>query len=352
MAKRSRFAIRPVLLTVLVGGALGLAGLYAVGLRQRSPSPIATAASAPPEPESPPLVARSGVPSPANPEAPLGSQSAAPQPPVDRVGGGLDLQSSPSGARVFVDEYDVGRTPAALREIVVGPHRIRIAMDGYITQELPVVFSSAQPVPSVMVTLTPLKPPTAAARAAQAPPAQVPPPQAPAPQMPLPQSPPPHAPAPQMPPPQSPPQHAPAPQVPSPQAPPTQPPPPQPPPSQTPALRPAPTAPRTQAAPARAETRASTPKQNTKPLTPPPADPPPPPEAPARPGLAVESHPAGAWVFFDNKMIGITPLHLPDVPDGKHTVRLELRGYRPWSEDVQIVANQPRRVRGALEKSR
>ncbi len=104
--------------------------------------------------------------------------------------------------------------------------------------------------------------------------------------------------------------------------------------------------------PAAAGTPTPTPTPNAEPSPAPPAAAQPPPEEPARPGLAVESRPPGARVFFDNKMIGITPLHLPDVPAGRHTVRLELRGYRPWSEDVLIVENQPHRVQETLVRRR
>jgi hypothetical protein len=66
-------------------------------------------------------------------------------------------------------------------------------------------------------------------------------------------------------------------------------------------------------------------------------------------GMSVESRPPGAKVFFDNKMIGITPLSVPEAPIGQHSIRLELDGYQNWTAAVRIVSGDQNRVRASLE---
>jgi serine/threonine-protein kinase len=45
----------------------------------------------------------------------------------------------------------------------------------------------------------------------------------------------------------------------------------------------------------------------------------------------LKSEPSGARVFLDGRDVGVTPLVLPRVPVGEHTLRLELEGYVPVS---------------------
>jgi hypothetical protein len=66
--------------------------------------------------------------------------------------------------------------------------------------------------------------------------------------------------------------------------------------------------------------------------------------------LSVDSRPAGARVFLDGKLVGKTPLALPDVGIGSHVVRLDMTGYRPWSSSVQVAAGSTARVTGSLER--
>jgi hypothetical protein len=65
--------------------------------------------------------------------------------------------------------------------------------------------------------------------------------------------------------------------------------------------------------------------------------------------LVVESRPAGASVYFNDKLIGQTPLSVADLPVGSGTVRLELVGYRSWSSKVQVSAGTRARVAASLE---
>jgi hypothetical protein len=73
--------------------------------------------------------------------------------------------------------------------------------------------------------------------------------------------------------------------------------------------------------------------------------------AAAGPGpLRVESRPAGASVYLDGRLVGVTPLSLPAVPAGEHTVRIQLEGYRSWASSVQIVSTEANRVTASLER--
>jgi hypothetical protein len=79
------------------------------------------------------------------------------------------------------------------------------------------------------------------------------------------------------------------------------------------------------------------------------------PSTPSRPGqsaaaLNVESRPAGANVFLDDKLIGRTPLQVGEVAAGDHTVRIELDGYRRWSSSVHVVAGERGRVAASLDR--
>ena len=66
--------------------------------------------------------------------------------------------------------------------------------------------------------------------------------------------------------------------------------------------------------------------------------------------LSVDSRPAGANVFLDGKLIGTTPLMLPEVSAGEHLVRIEYEGYRRWSAGVRVVSGERNRVTASLEK--
>ena len=66
--------------------------------------------------------------------------------------------------------------------------------------------------------------------------------------------------------------------------------------------------------------------------------------------LSVESRPAGARVFLDNRLAGTTPLAVSDLAAGSVDVRIEQEGYRPWTSIVQITANERSRVRASLDR--
>jgi hypothetical protein len=66
-------------------------------------------------------------------------------------------------------------------------------------------------------------------------------------------------------------------------------------------------------------------------------------------GLVVESKPSGAKVYVDDRLVGTTPLSLPQISAGSHAVRLERDGYRRWSGSVRILAAERNRVTASLE---
>ena len=52
--------------------------------------------------------------------------------------------------------------------------------------------------------------------------------------------------------------------------------------------------------------------------------------------LMVQSHPSGAAIFLDNLFKGVTPLNLPSVPPGEHTLTLRINGYDDAVRQVTI----------------
>jgi hypothetical protein len=77
----------------------------------------------------------------------------------------------------------------------------------------------------------------------------------------------------------------------------------------------------------------------------------PPVSASTGPGpLRVESRPEGASVYLDGRLVGVTPLSLPAVAAGEHTIRLQLDGYQSWASSVQVVSTEANRVTASLER--
>jgi hypothetical protein len=73
-------------------------------------------------------------------------------------------------------------------------------------------------------------------------------------------------------------------------------------------------------------------------------------EGPRSGSLSVESRPAGARVFLDNRLVGTTPLAISSVPAGSAAVRIEQEGYQPWTSTVQITSGEQSRVRASLDR--
>jgi hypothetical protein len=80
------------------------------------------------------------------------------------------------------------------------------------------------------------------------------------------------------------------------------------------------------------------------------ADAPPSPATTGVGGIAVQSRPAGARVFVDDRLMGSTPLSIPGFPPGPATVRIEMDGYQPWSTRVRVNAGEQLRVNASLDR--
>jgi hypothetical protein len=66
--------------------------------------------------------------------------------------------------------------------------------------------------------------------------------------------------------------------------------------------------------------------------------------------LDIVSKPPGARVLIDGAFVGLTPLRLPELAAGAHTIRLELDGHRPWTTTVALEAGRAERVAASLEQ--
>jgi hypothetical protein len=154
---------------------LGFGAGYTVAIRDRAavPPPVAVAAPAPlpqvavqettvavapPEPKptpqslpAQPAVAPKLATEPPIPPKPAVDPTQAKAEPV--FAGRVLVRSMPSGARLFIDGKDRGQTPATIRDLSQGEHRIRLARDGYVDIERRVVLSPKQPSQSLSIPL-------------------------------------------------------------------------------------------------------------------------------------------------------------------------------------------------------
>jgi serine/threonine-protein kinase len=69
-----------------------------------------------------------------------------------------------------------------------------------------------------------------------------------------------------------------------------------------------------------------------------------------RGSIFVDSRPQKARVLIDGQFVGLTPLRVPEVRLGVHSVRMEMAGYQPFLTTVGIRAGQQEQVTGALEE--
>jgi hypothetical protein len=67
-------------------------------------------------------------------------------------------------------------------------------------------------------------------------------------------------------------------------------------------------------------------------------------------GLNVQSRPAGARVYVDDRLAGSTPISIPRLPAGPATVRIEMDGYRLWTTKVLVKPGEQIRVAASLER--
>jgi len=72
---------------------------------------------------------------------------------------------------------------------------------------------------------------------------------------------------------------------------------------------------------------------------------------PATGTISVSSSPSGANMYLDNSYKGITPLTIPDVSTGTHTIKVTLAGYQDWSTSVQVASGETLPVPASLTQS-
>jgi hypothetical protein len=68
--------------------------------------------------------------------------------------------------------------------------------------------------------------------------------------------------------------------------------------------------------------------------------------------LLVESEPSGGQVFLNQAPIGVTPLALSNVRARAYAVKIDVKGYAPWSRGIYVIPQQTTRVTALLEPDR
>jgi len=66
--------------------------------------------------------------------------------------------------------------------------------------------------------------------------------------------------------------------------------------------------------------------------------------------IKVTSSPPGASVYLDNAYKGVTPMTIPDVPTGTHTVELKLDGYSDWTTNVEVSSGSSQPLSAVMAK--
>jgi hypothetical protein len=74
------------------------------------------------------------------------------------------------------------------------------------------------------------------------------------------------------------------------------------------------------------------------------------PAAPATGSIYVDSHPRGAQVLIDGHVFGTTPVAVPGMSPGAHTLRLQLAGHKPLTTSVRVTAGEQAKVAVTLEE--
>ena len=67
-------------------------------------------------------------------------------------------------------------------------------------------------------------------------------------------------------------------------------------------------------------------------------------------GLYVQSSPSGANVYLDDQLVSTTPFQLSDIATGRHTIRIDMQGYRSWSMPVTIEQGVLTKISAVLER--
>ncbi len=65
--------------------------------------------------------------------------------------------------------------------------------------------------------------------------------------------------------------------------------------------------------------------------------------------ILAETRPPGAAVWLDQRLVGETPVSIPDVPAGAHRIEFRLDGYRTWTTTVEVATATQARVAASLD---
>lgn len=68
--------------------------------------------------------------------------------------------------------------------------------------------------------------------------------------------------------------------------------------------------------------------------------------------IFVDTRPTGAEVWLDQRLVGETPMLIPDVPTGSHHVEFKNDGYRDWATTVEVGSAPQTRVTASLDPAR
>jgi hypothetical protein len=68
--------------------------------------------------------------------------------------------------------------------------------------------------------------------------------------------------------------------------------------------------------------------------------------------VAVDSRPRGARITIDGRAVGQTPASVPGLSPGRHSVRLDLSGYKPLVTSVIVKAGETARIAVSLEEGK
>ena len=68
--------------------------------------------------------------------------------------------------------------------------------------------------------------------------------------------------------------------------------------------------------------------------------------------IFVDTRPRGVNVWLDQRLVGETPMLIPDVAAGAHDVEFRLDGYRNWTTTVQVGPSEQARVTASLDHAR
>lgn len=72
-------------------------------------------------------------------------------------------------------------------------------------------------------------------------------------------------------------------------------------------------------------------------------------QVPAGSGVVqINSEPSGANIFIDNSCVGITPLTIPSVSSGSHTILIRLNGYQDYQNTFNLSPGQTAQIQVAL----